>query len=120
MKKISYLLIVLGEIIVFLLIKSNIKLHCLSKLLFKTPCPGCGLTRGFRELLKLNIIKAINYNILVIPIIIFLIILNILIVIDLIKNTNKVELFINKIIKYPIIIILLLIITEILNIYHGV
>lgn len=36
--------------------------------IFKIPCPGCGLTRAFIELFKLNLLESVRYNILCIPI----------------------------------------------------
>jgi hypothetical protein len=49
--------------------------------IFKVPCPGCGLTRGFIELFKLNIRESIKYNILCIPIcIIFIIYLSLIVI----------------------------------------
>lgn len=38
--------------------------------IFKVPCPGCGLTRGFIALFNLDILKSLSYNILCIPILI--------------------------------------------------
>lgn len=36
-------------------------------------CPGCGLTRSIKALLRLDIVSAIKYNILIIPLVIFIV-----------------------------------------------
>lgn len=43
---------------------------CLWYNLFEIKCFGCGMTRAFFNLSRLNIIKAINYNIMIIPMLI--------------------------------------------------
>lgn len=82
--------------------------------IFKIPCPGCGLTRGFIELIKLNIQKSLEYNILCIPIFLFFIFYLFLLIIK--KN----YLISNVLNRYKIIIIficsLILIIVFIINI----
>lgn len=49
---------------------------CISKLLIGIPCPGCGITRAFLCLIKLDIKGAIYYNplIFIVPIIIWILI----------------------------------------------
>lgn len=51
---------------------------CIFYHLFKIPCPGCGLTRGFIELSHFHILKSLRYNILCIPILCFVILYSIL------------------------------------------
>ena len=96
-------------------------IQCPFKLIFDIPCPICGMTRAFRELFKLNISKAIYYNILSIPLFIFIIYFTISFIKDLINKEstciNKIFLFLKK---YWIIIIILLIISEIFNIIHDI
>ena len=114
-----YIFIFFIAIIFLVLVFHNVP--CLFKLVFHIPCPGCGLTRAFKELFKLNISKALYYNILCIPIIIFFIYWFILFIKDLIKKENN---SIDKIIfllkKSYILIIILLIIQEIINIIHKI
>ena len=40
---------------------------CLFKRVFKIPCPGCGLTRGFFSILRLDFHEAADHNILSVP-----------------------------------------------------
>ena len=114
-----YIFIFFIALIFVVLIFHNVP--CLFKTLFSIPCPGCGLTRAFKELFKLNISKAIYYNILSIPLFIFLIYWGILFIKDIIKKEDK---SLNKITdlfqRYWIIIIILIITTWILNIIHDI
>ncbi len=41
-------------------------------LIFKIPCPGCGLTRSIIQIFKLDFIGSLQYNILGIPLFIML------------------------------------------------
>ena len=81
--------------------------------LFKMPCPGCGLTRGFIALLELDISKSLSYNILCIPI------LTVFIIYLLFIIFNKEKLLINWLNKYRMLLIiiclLILIIVSIIN-----
>ena len=45
-----------------LFILSYLKVPCFFLMLFHIPCPGCGITRAFISLLKLNIKDAVFYN----------------------------------------------------------
>ena len=114
-----YIFIFFIALIFLILVLNNVP--CIFKLIFNIPCPGCGLSRAFKEIIKLNFAKAIYYNILSIPLLIFFIYWGILFIIDIIKKENK---SIDKIIsffkKYYIIIIILIIISWILNIIHGI
>ena len=121
MNKLKYILVMFIEgIVYYLIFIKNITIPCLFKLITNIPCPGCGLTRAFKSILNLKFINAIKYNILSIPLFIFLIIINILLIIDIINNNNLTKKLINKISKHYKLIIILLLITEIINIYHHV
>ena len=79
------------------------------------------MTRSFKYLLNLNIEKSLYYNILTIPILIFLIYHIILFIKDIIKKENKAALSLyNFFKKYWIIVIILIIVSEIVNIIHGI
>ena len=116
---IIYILILLGEGISYYLIKiKEITVPCFFEYLTNIPCPGCGLTRSFISILNLDLISAIKYNILGIPLFIAIILLNIYLIKDIIYNKKSTITLINKILTNYKIIIFLLIISEIINIYH--
>ncbi len=117
----KFILFIFGVLLVFgILVVFVFDINCLFKTIFNIPCPGCGLTRGFRALFKGNFIEAFNYNILTIPIFIFLIICTFLFVFDLIKKTNFLEKYLSFFTKYYFIIIFLITISFIVNIIKGV
>ena len=121
MNRINKIIAFLLEIIfTYITLFSNIKLTCISKLIFKTSCPACGLIRAFKSILKLNFVKALNYNILSLVILILLIILNYNLIYDIIANTKKTNKYLTKLGKYYIIIIILLIISGVINNIKGI
>ena len=106
--------------IFLLLILFNFKFNCPIKSIFHIACPGCGLTRSITSLLHLDILNSIYYNILGIPLFLFLVTSYLLIVIDIIKKRNYLQSFLHRLSKYYLVIIILLIITFILNNIHKI
>lgn len=122
MKRFKNILILLFVILfILIVISGTIKLDCIFKKLFNISCPGCGLTRSFRALLRLNIITSFKYNIFG-PILFIIIIIGIIFLIkDIIKNEDKAIKYTYKILnKYYYIVIICLIISMIINNIRGI
>lgn len=109
-------IIILFSLILFLVIINFFPVNCLFKQLTGICCPGCGMTRAFNAILHFDFINAFFYNILSLPLFIFLIIFIVNLIIDIIKNRFN---FIDKLLrlfeKYYIIIIILIILSFIYN-----
>lgn len=122
MKRIVNILILFsGILFIYIVVSGLIPFECLFKKLFDIRCPGCGLTRSFRDIINLNFGSAIKYNILGIPLFIIIFGLSIGLSIDIILNTNETLKYINNFFKKNyIIIIFILIITVIINNINGI
>lgn len=81
--KIFFILFILT---LFLLIVKLMPVSCIFYIATGIYCPACGMTRAFNSILKLDFISALSYNILSIPLFIFIIISFIMLIIDLLKN----------------------------------
>ena len=64
---------------------------CLFRNLFKIPCPGCGLTRGFIALLHMNLREATKHNPFTIPLFLGILFYSVLSVTDILWERNDVE-----------------------------
>ena len=109
------ILLVFGVLVVFVF-----DVDCLFKSIFGILCPGCGLTRGFRALFHGDFKEAFFYNILTIPIFLFLVIFLVLFVIDTLCNRNFVSRYLLFFSKYYYILIILVIISFIVNNVKGI
>ena len=109
------ILLVFGILVVFVF-----DVNCVFKTITGIPCPGCGLSRGFRDLFSGHFLKAEGYNILTIPIFIFMLFSIFLMCFDFVKKTNKTEIFLNRLSKYYLIIIFMVLISFITNIIRGI
>ena len=122
MKRCKNILILLfGLLFVSIVISGTINFECIFKKLFNISCPGCGLTRSFRALLRLDIITSFKYNIFG-PILFIIIIIGIIFLIkDIIKNEDKTIKYTYRILnKYYYIVIICLIISMIINNIRGI
>ena len=66
---------------------------CPIKNIFGISCPGCGMTRGFIAILKLDFISAIRYNVLSIPLFVGIIVYTVLCCTDIIFDRCDLERF---------------------------
>lgn len=105
------LLIIVSVIFLYLCTESGIHIDCIIRKMTGIKCPGCGLTRAFRNLLKLHIITAIKYNILVIPIVLFYIV----VFIDVLKNTTYTDKIFRYISSHVVFTLCILLIITIIN-----
>ena len=78
--------IILVILIIFLYTISILPVTCFFKSVTGIYCPACGMTRAFRSILNLNFLDAIYFNILSIPLFIFIAYFSFILVIDFIKN----------------------------------
>lgn len=122
MKRVINLLILTIIIIfVLLMVSGTIHYSCIFKRIFNICCPGCGLTRSFRCILNFDFIEAIKYNILGIPLFVSFIVFSIMLIFDIIKNSNtSIKVIMNIFKNYYLIIIFILIITMIINNINGI
>ena len=89
---------------------------CLFKTLTGISCPACGMTRAFLAMLRFDFLSAIYYNILSIPLAIFLAYAIIRLIIDFIQNHSTfLEGVLKFLQKYYLIILLLLGISFLFN-----
>jgi hypothetical protein len=113
-EELLYGLLLLASIYVF-------DYHCIFKALFHIPCPGCGLTRAFQELLQFNFIGALSYNLLAIPLILYFVGLFVSRIYDAIKGTQTAQVWENPQLSKGqfFILIIILLCSWGLNILRG-
>ena len=55
-------LITLGVIALIVVAMYLLDIQCFFKLIFKIPCPGCGMTRAYKALLRLDLPAAFAFH----------------------------------------------------------
>ena len=95
-------------LILFLLVINFIPVTCIFKQATGISCPSCGMTRAFYSILSFNFKQAFFYNILSIPLFIFIIFSIIMLIHDSFKNEFNYITKLEKILSNKIIIIILL------------
>ena len=78
--------IILVILIIFLYTISILPVTCFFKSVTGIYCPACGMTRAFTSILNFNFLDALYFNILSIPLFIFIAYFSLRLIIDLIKN----------------------------------
>ncbi len=116
----KFIILIIETAFAYIALFSNVKLHCVFKKIFNIPCPVCGLTRAFKSIIKLDLIRAYHYNALSVIIFVLLLVYNIYLIYDIVMNKKKTNQFINNLGKNYILIIIILLINEIINIIRGI
>lgn len=99
----------------YVLVFGLISFECFFQKYFHIACPACGLTRAFREFIKLNFVGAVKYNFLSIPIFLLIILVDFYLVYDIIFGSKRTELLFEKLGKHTILILIILGINMIIN-----
>ena len=81
--------------IIYLSYINNFRI-CLTYNLFKIPCSGCGLTTSVMCLIKGDILKSLQYNIMTIPLIIIYTVCSCWYIVDMIRNKTTLNEFVYK------------------------
>ena len=115
------ILLILIGISLFMIFHFSLRPDCLFKKITSFPCPACGMTRAFEEILKGHFLSSFSYNILAFPVLIGMLISIWFIMEGFFKNQDfffpKMFSFFQK--YYPFIFVLLLI-SWIINIIHQI
>lgn len=77
---------ILAILIISLLIIRTIPVTCIFKQVTGIACPACGMTRAFNSILFLNFVNALYYNILSIPLFIFITLSIVILIYEIIFN----------------------------------
>lgn len=118
MKKTKLMLLLL---LVVFFIALTFSYQCPFKKILHIACPGCGLTRSIFAILHGHFIESFQYNILGLPIFIFLIYSIIRIFYDIIHKQDTYILKIyNLTVKYWYIILIILFINMLINNIRGI
>ena len=102
---------ILFFILFFLTLQTNGRSLCLSYNLFQKKCIGCGMTRAFIAILKLDFTRAFRYNYISIPLFFGIVLYCILLTIDIFCKTELTDSFeriLSKKQLYPIYFLLVI------------
>lgn len=64
--KTQIIIIILGILYIFILLKYNIGIPCIFNEITGLYCPGCGITRAIASLIKFDLYQAFRYNMLIV------------------------------------------------------
>lgn len=111
---------ILGILTLFLLVIELVPVTCFFKQVTGISCPACGMTRAFHSILNFNFLNAFYYNILSIPLFIFIVSSVIILIYEIF--TNKFE-YISKLLKMlsnKFILIVILVMTSISFVINNI
>ena len=116
MNRLIKILILLVFFLFYYIIElKDILTPCLFKIIFSIECPMCGISRAIKQILDLNIQASFQYNLLAIPVFIFLIVNAIILVYDVIFSKKQLEKIYNYLGKYYLLILIVLILNMVIN-----
>ncbi len=108
--------IILVILISFLFLVAIVPVTCIIKAVTGFYCPACGMTRSFNSIFHFQFLDAIWYNILGIPLLVFIVFSLIMLVKDFIQDKfSYIPNLLNFFSKHYIFILLLLIISFVFN-----
>ncbi len=113
-------LFVIEFVMGYLILSGKFLVNCMIKQILHISCPACGFTRAFRAIINGNILEAIQYNLLSIPVFLFLLIVNCYLIYDIVKDKKKTDLFFERLGKFTIPIIVILFVNMIINNIRGI
>lgn len=108
-------ILIISSIILFIIVYL-FNPYCLFKKVFSIPCPICGMTKAFKYILKGKVLKALEMNLLSIPLFIFIIIFYIVYIISLCFKKYYIYKLYDEVVKYYKVIIVILIVNWVINI----
>ena len=118
--RISRITYLIGQVIFLKVIQLlSKKITCPFKKIFHIPCPLCGMTRSFYALTNFKIKESLEYNFLLLPLLITIFVIDIIFLYEIIKNKKilpTIKITYNKI----IIVIILIILSIIWGITHRI
>ncbi len=121
MKRFGKLIILVIEFgLLFLYMKCGVSVPCMIKSFTGFRCPTCGMTRAIMAIFKGNVIESISFNIMGIPLVILLIIMDVLVIIDVIGNKKYLNRFWIRFSKGYVVLILVFVISMIVNNIRGI
>ena len=114
-------ILILTILLIFLLMIKLLPVACLFWQATGIYCPACGMTRAFHSVMSFNLIEAFQYNILSIPLFLFIIITIIILLYEIIFNKwNYIPFILKKISNKHVIIMILfsMLLSMIINNLH--
>ena len=111
------ILMISGIILLFIILLYN--QFCIFKYVFHIPFTLCGITRGLKSIISLNILDSFKYNLLSLPILIIILTFYILYFISLLFNKKYINCYYNYFVLHYKTIIYILLINWIINILRG-